>query len=380
MKKTLTVGVDIRDLKIAKTGTRTYLEEICRAFKKLNNQQGVRFVFLDTKRGVYTGKNKVRKSIEHLRYFFWKQIQLPLKAKRNQCDVLFCTDFFVPYFSLGIKCIPVFHDAFFWEYPKHYNKYWLALFHTLGVSAAKKSYCIVAPSAYAKKQILQYLPVPESKIKVIHEAPKTLNKADSKNPPASSKAIKTKKFILHIGTFEKRKNLKRLVEAFNEILTKGHKDYSLVLIGQASPKTGMDDSEKIIKFIEKRNLGSYIILTGYVPDEELSWYYQNADFYVFPSFNEGFGLPVLEAFSHDLPVLIANNTCLPEIAGNGALSFDPYCLGSLIEKMEELIESPPLRQELLSHARVQLNRYSWEKTALQLLVLFKSSKDEPKLV
>ena len=68
---------------------------------------------------------------EQLNYFFWKQIILPYQSKQLGCSVLFCSDFMVPYFSLGIKTIPVFHDAFFWEYPEHYNKYWLVFFRNL---------------------------------------------------------------------------------------------------------------------------------------------------------------------------------------------------------------------------------------------------------
>ena len=75
--------------------------------------------------------------IEHIRFIFWKQVILPIKANLNNCDILFCTDYFVPYFTPGFKAIPVFYDAFFFEYSSHYNAQWLKLFKVFGVNAAK---------------------------------------------------------------------------------------------------------------------------------------------------------------------------------------------------------------------------------------------------
>lgn len=379
MKKKLTIGVDIRDLQIAKTGTKTYLEELCRAFNVVEDQD-VEFHFIDTNTPVYTGRNRFLKSMEHVKFMLWKQIQLPLKARQKKCDILFCSDFFVPYLRLGYQTVPVFHDAFFWEYPAHYNKFWLKLFYTLGVSAAKRSACIIAPTEYAKKRILHFLNVPSEQIKVVHEAPKSLVPYRKDCQPESSKNIPTQKFFLHIGTFEKRKNLVRLVEAFCLLHAKGYTDYSLVLIGQSSPKEFMDDSLQIQEIIKRNQVESFVISPGYVPDNDLAWYYHHAECYVFPSINEGFGLPVLEAFSYDLPVLIANNTCLPEVGAAGVLSFDPYDVQEISEKMETVITSKEVSEQLKQKGSETLLNFSWQKTAHQLLALFKSIKSTGKLV
>jgi hypothetical protein len=148
LKKTK-IGIDIRDLKIAKTGAHTYLSELCKAIK--NSEQDLKFeyVFLDSHLPVYTGSSKIGKLREQVNYIFWKQITLPIKALLNGCKLVFCTDYFVPYMQLGFTTVPVFHDAFFWEYPAHYNKYWLWFFNTLGVGAAKKSRAIVTVTSYA---------------------------------------------------------------------------------------------------------------------------------------------------------------------------------------------------------------------------------------
>src|SRR5690606_18261199 len=99
MSKKLTVGVDIRDLRIAKTGSKTYLEEIYNQFN--SNKYDCRFIFFDTSIPVYTGRYKFFKLIEHIRFLIWKQVILPVKASRNDWDIFYCTDYLCSYCSSG---------------------------------------------------------------------------------------------------------------------------------------------------------------------------------------------------------------------------------------------------------------------------------------
>lgn len=365
--KRIKVGIDVRDLRIAKTGARTYLEEISKEFKK--GKDGFEFYFFDTFLPVYTGKNKFLKLIEQARFTFYKQVALPIMAGLRGCDIVFCTDFFVPWLKLGYQTIPVFHDAFFWEYPTHYNKYWLWLFNNLCVPAAKKAAFIVTPTQYAKKMLLQYLKVPESKIAAIYEAPKTFIAIDRSEQLLM---VPTGKYLLHVGVFEKRKNLIVLIEAFAK-LHLNFPDLKLVLGGHFSPKNDMDDSTLVLKAIQKHQLEQDVLLPGYLPDHLLSAYYKNAYAYIFPSVNEGFGLPVLEAFQHRIPVLIANNTCLPEVGGNATISFDPYSSEDLYQKITLLLENPELRNQLILKGTQRLQHFSWARTADELLELFKKA-------
>ena len=371
MKQILKIGVDIRDLKIAKTGARTYLEELCREFKKPD--EAFEFIFLDTGIPVYTGKNTFFKLIEHFRFFFWKQCVLPLQAAFKGCDIVFCTDYFVPWVHLGFITIPVFHDAFFWEYPGHYNKYWLRLFHFFGMGAAKRAAYIITVSRHAQKRIALLSGLPEEKIIPVYEAAKSLTAFSTKNEKKTDALanIPHQSFILHVGTFEKRKNLRILIEAFAELLKKRDADLKLVLIGQAGPKKDMDERAELLQQIDQKNLLDRVIMPGYVSDELLHLYYQRALFYVFPSRNEGFGLPVLEAFAHQLPVIIADNSCLPEIAGDAAIRFNPDDAGELCIKMKTLLENTDVRNELISKGNKRLAFFSWEKTAREIKDIFR---------
>ena len=366
------VAVDVRDLQISASGARSYLESVIIEFKK--EHPGFAFYFFDAKTKAYTGNHFLLKLKEQLSYFLWKQFVLPYQAKQLGCRVLFCSDFMVPYFSLGIKTIPVFHDAFFWEYPEHYNKYWLVFFRNLGLSAAKKSAYVVAPTQYASNQLAKYTGINPNKIQVIGEAPKTINTSISQNETtAIVKQILNLDYILHVGTLEKRKNLVALIQAFKIVRENGFPNLKLVLVGKASNKITLDDSSAIKEAIMQQQLTNDVILTDYLCDAEVQQLYQKAKLYVFPSINEGFGIPVLEAFKYQVPVVIANNTCLPEVAGQGAKSFNPFSVKEMANAISTLLKDEALRQSYIEKGNAQLQNFSWDKTAGALMQLFKKA-------
>ena len=366
------VAVDVRDLQISASGARSYLESVIIEFKK--EHPGFAFYFLDATTKAYTGNHFLLKLKEQLSYFLWKQFVLPYQAKQLGCRVLFCSDFMVPYFSLGIKTIPVFHDAFFWEYPEHYNKYWLLFFRNLGLAAAKKSAFVVAPTQYASNQLAKYTGINPNKIQVIGEAPKTIATLISQNETtAIVKQILNLDYILHVGTLEKRKNLVALIQAFKIVRENGFPNLKLVLVGKASNKITLDDSSAIKDTIKEQQLTNELILTDYLCDAEVQQLYHKAKLYVFPSINEGFGIPVLEAFKYQVPVVIANNTCLPEVAGQGAKSFNPFSVKDMANAISTLLKDEALRQTYIEKGNAQLQNFSWDKTAGALMQLFKKA-------
>ena len=371
-KEIIKVAVDVRDLQISASGARSYLESVIIEFKK--EHPGFAFYFLDATTNAYTGNHFLLKLKEQLSYFLWKQFVLPYQAKQLGCRVLFCSDFMVPYFSLGIKTIPVFHDAFFWEYPEHYNKYWLVFFRNLGLAAAKKSAYVVTPTQYASNQLAKYTGINPNKIKVIGEAPKTIATSISQNETtAIVKQILNLDYILHVGTLEKRKNLVALIQAFKIVRENGFPNLKLVLVGKASNKITLDDSSAIKDAIMQQQLTNDVILTDYLGDAYVQQLYQKAKLYVFPSINEGFGIPVLEAFKYQVPVVIANNTCLPEVAGQGAKSFNPFSVQDMANAISTLLKDEALRQSYIEKANAQLQNFTWEKTAASLMQLFKKA-------
>lgn len=375
MPKPLTIAVDVRDLRVAKTGTRTYLEELCNEFKKMEGAD-LHFHFLDTAIPVYTGSNKLFKYIEHARYQLWKQLILPLKAFLKNCDIVFCTDNCVPLIHLGYKTIPVFHDAFCFESPEAYGKLWLWLYMKTAVPAAKRSPFIITPTAWSKKQIGYFTQIADEKLTVIYEGPKALNhygQTSNTKQLLGSYSLSTGNYILHVGSMFKRKNIPALIHAFAQIKSSGYPQLKLVLAGPTPANQFDNDFKLITDAIKAGKLTDEVVLTGYLTDQDLGALYQNALMYVFPSLNEGFGIPILEAFKNNLPVLVSNNTCLPEVGGNAVLQFDPFDTDDITEKIKTVLDDAELRKDMVSKGQERLKLFSWENTAIQLIEVFKKA-------
>ena len=373
------IGIDTRDLKIAKTGAHTYLSELCKTIQ--NNRADLQFeyVFLDTSIPIYTGSSKIGKLWEQLHYMIWKQVTLPFKAWQKGCSLVFCTDYFVPYMHLGFTTVPVFHDAFIWEYPSHYNKYWLGLFKTFGVSAAKKASAVVTVTSYAKDQIAKYSGIDAANIVPIYIGPKTSIAEPQQNTAINNyEQLLNKKYILHVGTIEKRKNLSTLITAFEGLLQNNPQEIYLVIVGQKSNKPTLQDDAIFEMVAASSILKERVVFTGYLSDRETAILYKHAALYVFPSVNEGFGIPILEAFAHKVPVLAANNSCLPEVAGNAAICFDPYNASALSTLMLDTLNNPALLQSLQQKGAERLEHFCWGKTLDALEAVFERSINNAK--
>ncbi len=373
-KRPLTIGVDVRSLQTAKTGTRTYLTELCQAFKAMDDEE-VTFRIIEPIIPVYKGNNKLLGLTEHLRYHFWKQVSLPIKAAWYKCDIVFCTDDHVPIIHLGYRTVPVIHDAFYFEMPQNYGRIWLWVYLKLLISSAKRSAFVVTPTFYAKNQLARYTSIPAERFRVVYEGPKSIsNQAGAGSSNILVKySLHKSSYILHVGSMFKRKNLPILLTAFEQIRKRGKTLLKLVLAGPIPTNEIDSDHAVILKYIEENRLQDHVILTGYLEDGEVDILYENALMYVFPSTNEGFGIPVLEAFSHDLPVLVANNSCLPEVGGDAVMQFDPHNVNELTDKMEAVISNAELRASMIKKGRMRLQEFSWQKAALQLTELFKEA-------
>lgn len=366
------IAVDIRDNRKAFSGTKTYLDSLIGVWKA-NTDAEFEFVFLDDPFTFNTGKNKILKLYEHFAFLFWKQVRLPFLVWVKGCKILFCTDYFLPFFQPGFKTVIVFHDAFFFEYPNHYNKIWLWLFKNIAIPSAQKSAAIITPSLYSKQRISYFVTLDENKIKVIYEAPSEIHSNSPEYPNNKLlQEVAAKKFILHVGTLNKNKNLVRLINAFKTVITSfPDEDIFLVLAGKASTHSALNDEENIRSAILQNELKEKIVLTGFLTKNDLAYAFNHAFCYVFPSYNEGFGIPVLEAFKYNLPLIAANNTCLPEIAGDAALYFDPYNEKEIADTILLLLNNESLKAELKKKGKLRLQNFSWEKTSNQINEIFK---------
>ena len=144
-----------------------------------------------------------------------------------------------------------------------------------------------------------------------------------------------------------------------------------MLVGQRGPRETLDDYDHLVDLVTTLGLTNKVDFTGYVSQDLLASYFKNALGYVFPSANEGFGLPVLEAFSFGLPVIISRQGALMEVAGDAALILENNDGDSLFQSMKLLADDPNLRKELGEKGRIRLQEFSAEKFFLSLEQAFK---------
>ncbi len=216
---------------------------------------------------------------------------------------------------------------------------------------------IIAISENTKKDIIKYYGIDSDKIDVVYlssSLKKTTKKLDIKVP---------KEYILFVGNRGLYKNFKLFIESINSIL-KENKDLYVVCAG------GGEFNYEELKMFNNYDMRGKVLFFN-INNEILSYLYQNARMFVFPSIYEGFGIPVVEAFNCDCPVVLSNTSSLPEVGGDAAEYFDPYSKDSIYEVVNNLLNDNNRRSELISLGREQREKFSWETTARKTLDVYK---------
>ena len=170
--------------------------------------------------------------------------------------------------------------------------------------------------------------------------------------------------MVTVGTIEPRKNLSRLLDAVMIARKSGH-DVALVIVGSKGWLY-----EAFYRKLEQQEGREHVVLTGYLPDEDLAAVYSAAQLCIIPSLYEGFGLPILEAMACGTPVACSNVSSLPELGGEAALYFDPYDEDEMAACIGELMGDEALREELRAKGVAQAGRFSWERTAQETLAVY----------
>ncbi|MEX2511825.1 MAG: glycosyltransferase family 1 protein [Cyclobacteriaceae bacterium] len=369
MRNKKIIIIDIYFLYLAQTGIKTYIESLCDEIE-LYNGEDFRFIVVPDREKVhrsnyFRGKtHKLKNWLFQARYFFHKLVYLPLSTYWHGADLVFSPDFLPIPWGKGKK-VTVIHDGFFWESPEHYHPIWRKIFLSLLNRSLEAKARVLTVSHYAKKRIAEHIH-PAHPIEVVYSG---IN-FSAQNNPVPNKSPLDSRYFLHVGVMEKRKNLVTLVEAFALFLKLTGKDFSLVLVGQRGPRQTLDDHDRIMACIKDKGLEGKVVLPGYLSKISLNDYYQHAFAYVFPSLNEGFGLPVLEAFSYQLPVIIANQGALKEIGGEAVLVSEDNTVEGLAKAMIKMVDEKPLRVQLARLGKERLALFSREKFFVSLQAYF----------
>jgi glycosyltransferase involved in cell wall biosynthesis len=233
---------------------------------------------------------------------------------------------------------------------------------------------VVTVSEFSKQDMCSKLGVPLQKVRVINNGLRNPYEPDEATVAQVNKKIGKfvdGKFILYVGGIHERKNVVGLIHAFARFVSQTGFPGKLLVTGNVSGAPYQVKMKAIHDAaVQETGMQDRVIFTGFIPDAELDCLMQQALFLVYPSFYEGFGIPVLEAMQVGTPVITSSTTAMPEVAGNAALLVDPSDINAIAEAMSRLLKDEVLRRELGEKGKQRAKGYTWEKTARQYLGLY----------
>ena len=227
---------------------------------------------------------------------------------------------------------------------------------------------IIAISENTKMDIMKYLHIPEEKIRTIY-----CGVGDEFRKIEDVRVLKSRlkgigvgyPYILYLGTLEPRKNVERLIEAFIQLKKGKRIDEKLVISGIQGW-----GYQSIFDKVASSGIEKEVIFTGFGPNEFLPFLYNGASAFVYPSFYEGFGLPVLEAMACGVPVVTSNVSSLPEVAGNATILINPYSVDELADGIWRILSDEELRNQCIKKGIERAKSFTWERCAKNTLDVF----------
>lgn len=282
----------------------------------------------------------------------------------EKADVFFAPSFFEVNFGLKIPQVMTIHDLTTFIFPLHRGKEVSGRLSKRTLEAAKIAKKIIAVSAVTSVDAQKYLKVSASKIRLVYSGKDDLREP-AKNLPAP---LKSKSYILFVGTIEPRKNLVGLLKAFAFLPPRLQEAFPLVIVGAKGWNTGETyDCWRALKLERK------VKFLGFASDAVLAKLYKEAAVFCYPSIYEGFGLPILEALGFGTPVVTSNISSLPEVAGKAAILVDPHEPKSICQGIQQALENQNTVEELKKEAQKQIQKFSWEKAASKTLEVFEEA-------
>lgn len=297
-----------------------------------------------------------------LLFLAWFEASLPLHFLKTKPDVFLSPDGFLS-LNTGVKSVGVIHDLNFEHFPEDIPLVVRKYYSTMYPKFARKATRIATVSEYSKSDISATYNIDSSKIDVVYNGAGNIFKPipEPLKQQTRQKFTEGREYFFFVGTLHPRKNLVNLFKAFSEFKKSDTTGIKLVLAGAR-----MWWTEEIRLAYEGMDFREDVIFTGRVTDADLSSLMASALALTYVSYFEGFGIPILEAFQCDTPVITSNVTSMPEVAGDAALLTDPFSVHSIAGAMQKIASDKGVRQKLILAGQEQRKRFSWENTADKL--------------
>ena len=292
---------------------------------------------------------------------------LSTRAARDSLDVLHVT-----YTSpLWAPCpiVVTVHDISFVEHPEWFSRRDLRVLSTTVPMSIRKARRVITVSELCREQIIDHYRVPPEKVVAIPNAAgpaaMALSDEDARRELAAMGLDSKRPYALAVGNLQPRKNLIRLIGAIRSVAAQGI-DLDLLVVGPEHYR-----AEEVLG--EAREAAERIKFTGYITDRQLAACYSCASVFAFPSLFEGFGIPLLEAMAHGVPVVCSKAGAFPEVCGDAALYFDPLDVDSIADALTRVVKDGALRLELIRKGRAREREFTWRRSAESTLAVYRQS-------
>ncbi len=292
----------------------------------------------------------------------WYDYMVPRILRRIDADVFISPDA-VMSLRTNVPQIIVMHDLNFVHYPEDLEKKWSVFLNERTKKFASKANRIVTVSEFSRQDIIRQYDVPTSKVDNVY------NGVNENFHPILQQEIEFTRakisdgepYFLFVGSAYPRKNVQRLLPAFDLFKEKTGSNNKLVIVGKRfSAYREVEGAFRNMKHAQD------VIFTGMLDAQDLHHVIASALSSVYVSYFEGFGIPILEAFKCDVPVITSNITSMPEVAGDAALFVNPFSIDEIADAMIRMNSDAQIREDLIAKGREQLKLFSWDKTAEKL--------------
>lgn len=368
------IGIKVSPLTVLRAGIPNYILNLLRSLADLDDRNSY---FLYTNRPLPPGLDLPPSFVPvTVRYPFpwmqaWYQAGLPFRMKKDRLDLFHDPVYPLP-LVLPVPGVITVHDLSGITEPGMHSTR-VALASRLFPRHLRRARRIIAVSEFTASEIRRLFPDTAGKIRVVHQGVSSEFRP-VEDPGVLSNAAAgyglPERFILFLGTIEPRKNLGRLLEAFAS--TAGRIPQSLVITGGLGWKY-----EELLRDLEGHPMRDRILLTGFVSDRDLPALLSLADFLVYPSLLEGFGLPVLESMACGTPVLTSSVSSMPEVAGDAALLVDPLSVEAISSGLMRMACDDRLRDSLSERGLQRAAEFTWERTAARTLEVYREAAGDP---
>lgn len=295
-------------------------------------------------------------------WFWWFEVSVARWLKSHKPDLFLSTDGY-GCLKTEVPQVLVMHDLAFEHFKDHvpfltanYYEYFMPRF-------ALKAKRIATVSEFSKQDIVNQYKIPAERIDVVYNGAKEVYKPikEEAKQKTKEKYSEGKNYFICVAAIHPRKNVKNLLLAFEKFKTETSSDFRLIIVGRkAWDFNEVDEAHEQMKFKNE------VIFLGHVPPNELGEIVASAFAMVYVSLFEGFGIPIVEAMSCDVPVITSNTTSMPEAAGDAALLVNPNSVEEISSAMKKVYEDSSLRNSLIEKGRIQIKKFSWDLTADKL--------------